>query len=221
MLLLGCAGFLSKISLRSNREEWVGDPETPWSCIFCEVCLGVRKANLFEGKLSSSSGFLVLEQSCWFFHFSWQQVLPIVCGKQAGCAASLPRCSVLPHQRAELVTPGNKHSLCLRKNHPAGKTGFNSVSSLGRCLLASTETFPGLWTCHCPPMASPLPGPPPSAGWVRGLFPQWHFNWVTYSAGNGQVFMVLVSGLLWFLPGQPFRSVDFKESWNGLGWKGS
>lgn len=28
------------------------------------VLVSVRKANLFEGKLSSNSGFLVLEQSC-------------------------------------------------------------------------------------------------------------------------------------------------------------
>lgn len=125
--------------------------------------LNVEKVNLLEGKLSPNSAFLVLEQSCWFFHFSWQQILPIVCGKQAGCAASPAKvlCSVnSPASGANLVTPGNKQLLCLGKTRQQGRLALSLAHILGGFSLLPLKSFQksGMWTCFvvsCPPSASP------------------------------------------------------------------
>lgn len=152
----------------------------------------VKKANLLEGKLSSNSGFLVLEQSCWFLHFSWQQVLPIVCGSRQDVPPAWPRCSsVTPAQLSWWLLLANT---LFKEKQAAEKAAFNSLSRFGwmsprfhrnlsrveaRGLVVSS------WS------VLPWHHLPAALRESRFLFPLRRLNWVTSSVGNIQVFMAL------------------------------
>lgn len=161
----------------------------------------VKKANLLEGKLSSNSGFLVLEQSCWFLHFSWQQVLPIVCGSRQDVPPAWPRCSsITPAQLSWWLLLANT---LFKEKQAAEKAAFNSLSCFGWMSPRSTEIFPELrhadWWFRHEVSSRGITSRPRCVS--QGFC--FHFDVWTESLvllGMSKFLWLLVSGLLLFLP---------------------